>query len=150
MQYRKIFLIIVFLLTACADNNDLDPYVAYENGNFEIARQQLLPLVEADDPKAQTYLGAIYQIERDYAEAVKHYTAAARQNYAPAQYNLGLMLHAGTGTEKSLFQAYGWFDLAMRQGHSKAQNQIRIMSGELTPNQSMKARDWAKEQIIKH
>ena len=149
MQYRKILLIIVFLLTACTDNNDLDPYVAYENGDFETARELLAPLVEAGDPKAQTHLGAIYQIEHDYTEAVKHYTSAARQNHAPAQYNLGLMLHAGRGTEKSLFQAYGWFDLAMRQGHSKAQNQIRIMSGELTPNQNMKARDWAKEQIIK-
>ncbi len=147
---RIIILIIAFLLTACAEKNDPDPYVAYENGDFETARELLLPLVKAGDPKAQTYFGAIYQIEHDYTEAVKHYTAAARQNHAPAQYSLGLMLHAGTGTEKSLFQAYGWLDLAMRQGHSKAQNQIRIMSGELTPNQSMKARDWAKEQIIKH
>ncbi len=149
MWNKLLFLIITILITACSENNT-DPYVAYENGDFEIARQALLPMAEGDDPKAQTYLGAIYQIEHDYTEAIKYYTAAARQNHAPAQYSLGIMLHAGTGTEKNLTQAYGWFDLAMRQGHSKAQNQIRIMSGELTPNQSMKARDWAKEQIIKH
>lgn len=149
MWNKLPFLIITLLLTACAEKND-DPYIAYESGDFEIARQALLPIAEGGDPKAQTYLGAIYQIEHDYTEAIKHYTAAARQNYAPAQYSLGLMLHAGTGTEKNLTQAYGWFDLAMRQGHSKAQNQIRIMSGELTPNRSMKARDWAKDQLIKH
>ncbi len=146
MQTRNIFLIIVVLFTAsCSENKD--PYEAYADGDYEMAKQKFIPLVEQGDLKAMTYLGAIYQMDQEYTEAAKLYTVAARKNYAPAQYNLGVMLHEGLGMEQNLSEAYGWFYLAIEQGHSKAKDQMHNMVSELTPNQTMKAKEWVKNQL---
>jgi len=147
MCYKSTLLIIVFLLTATACSENTDPYTAYAEGDYETAKSELLPLARQGELKAMTYLGAIYQMDQEYGKAAKLYQAAARQNYAPAQYNLGVMLHEGLGVEQNLFEAYGWFYLAIKQGHSKAEDQMLNMVSELTPNQTMKAKEWAKNQI---
>ncbi len=145
MWHGPIFLIIVTLLTACSESSD--PYTAYAEGDYETAKAGLMPLVEKGDPKAQTYLAAIYQMDQQYVEAAKLYRAAAQKNYAPAQYNLGVMLHEGLGMKQNLSEAYGWFFLAIEQGHEKAKDQMHNMVSELTPNQTMKAKEWVRNQI---
>ena len=146
MQTKNLFLIILVFFTAACSQNE-DPYQAYANGNYEIAKTKLVPLAEEGDVQAMTYLGAIYQMDQNYVEAIKHYTTAAEQNYAPAQYNLGVILHEGLGIKQNLSEAYGWFYLAIEQGHSKAEDQMHNMSSELTPNQIMKAKEWVKNQL---
>lgn len=140
--------LLILLLSACSKADD--PYLAYAEGDYETARQQLLPLVEKDDPQAQTYLAAIYQMDRDYQQAIRLYTAAARQDYAPAQYNLGVMLHEGIGVDQNLNEAYAWLFTAAQQGHSKAKEQLKNMSNEITPNMTMQAREWVKAQLKSH
>ncbi|GEM_PF-5556939 len=145
-MYRWVVLILWFGLWGCSETPD-DPYNAYVAGDFGTAKRLLRPLAEVGDPKALTYLGAICQIEHEYTEAARFYLEAARQNYAPGQYNLGVMLHRGNGVPPNLIEAYGWLYLALEQGHDKAQDEIYNMTGELTPNQTMKAKAWVREQV---
>lgn len=133
------------LASACSDSED--PYDAFHNGDYQTAREKLLPLADQGDPQAQTFLAAIYQIDHDYAGALTLYTAAARQNYAPAQYNLGVMLHEGTGVDQNLSEAYSWLFTAAQQGHSKAQQQLDNMVNEITPNMTMQAKEWVRQQL---
>ncbi len=142
-----LWLSFIVVMTACSESND--PYQDYVNGDYESAKKQLIPLAEKKDVKAMTYLGAIHQIEKNYEEAIDLYTNAAKLNYAPAQYNLGVMMHEGIGVEKNLSTAYSWLFLALEQGHTKAGEQLDNMVSEITPNQIMQAKEWGKEQIIK-
>lgn len=135
----------VVLLSACANN--VDPYTAFDRGDYETAKRLFKPSVENGDLQAMTFLAAIYQIERNFDDAIELYKQAAQHNYAPAQYNLGILLHEGKFAAKETQQAYGWFHLASMQGHSKAEDQLHLMMSELTPNQTMQAKTWVEAQL---
>lgn len=75
--------------------------------------------------RAQANLAAIYlQGEEgtavNYDEAHKWFAAAAVQNLAVAQYNLGLMYELGLGVEKNEARALGWYNLAAKAGQPEA------------------------------
>ncbi len=148
MIYLRLFIILFMALSVSSCSESTDPYTAYDNRNYESARENLLPLVGKNDLKAITFLAAVCQIERNYDEAIKLYTKAARQNYASAQYNLGILLREGRGIERNVIQAYGWFHLASEQDHSKAKEQLFSMVSELSANQTIKAKAWAKDQLV--
>ena len=46
---------------------------------------------------------------------------AAKQGYAPAQYNLGLMYTQGQGVRQDYVEAVKWYRKAAEQGHVDAQ-----------------------------
>ncbi len=73
---------------------------AYKRGDYATALEELRPLAEQGDAKAQFYLGAMYAkgkgVPQDYAEAVKWYRKAAAQGLAEAQNNLDLMYAKAT------------------------------------------------------
>jgi TPR repeat protein len=69
-------------------------------------------------------------------EAVKWYRKAAEQNFAKAQYNLGVCFYTGEGVAKDPVEAYKWQLLAARQGDEDAKNNITVLESELmTPEQ---------------
>ncbi len=75
--------------------------------------------------RAQANLAAIYLqgdegTPVDYDEAHKWFAAAAVQNLAVAQYNLGLMYELGLGVEKNEARALGWYNLAAKAGQPEA------------------------------
>ena len=146
----KISRIIIYTLMVIAGiscSKTDDPYEAYYNGDYVTAREKLTPLVEKDNLKAITYLAAIHQMDQEFNAAVELYTFAAKHGYAPAQYNLAILLHQGKGIEKSIIHAYGWFYLAAEQGHSKANDQLKNIVSALTPNKTMQAKTWVKLQL---
>jgi len=57
---------------------------------------------------------------------VKWYLAAAEQECAPAQCNLGLCYQTGRGVEQSAAQAVKWFIRAARQGDKTAQHNLGL------------------------
>ncbi|MFK8067821.1 MAG: tetratricopeptide repeat protein [Gammaproteobacteria bacterium] len=147
MKLNKTILIIFFLCTtACSEK--LDPYEAFAVGEYENAKQQLIPLAEQNDLKAITHLAAVYQIERNYTEAVELYTKAALKDHVPAQYNLGVMAYQGKGMEQDNLMSYGWLDHAREQGHPKASDFINgFLRFEMTPNAAMQAKEEVKKLI---
>ncbi len=52
--------------------------------------------------------GDISDLTKDYKQAIKWYSKAAEQGYAPAQYNLGIMYREGEGTPQDYKQAIKW------------------------------------------
>jgi TPR repeat protein len=74
---------------------------------------------------AQRHLGACFATgdwigEKDEAKAIKWYTAAAEQGHAESQYDLGLMLLLGEGTDKNTLKGMEWLIMAAEQGNDSA------------------------------
>ena len=60
-------------------------------------------------------------VAKDQAEAVKWFRKAAEQNYAQAQYNLGVCYTHGEGVAKDPVEAVKWYRKAAEQNLAKAQ-----------------------------
>ena len=69
-------------------------------------------------------LGYFYQkgdrVTADIEAAIKWYLAAAEQNNAAAQNNLGLIYQVGDGVPKNLDQAIFWYERAADNGSASA------------------------------
>ncbi len=145
-----LFISVIFL-ASCNDASDSDPYKAFERAEYTSAFPAIMALAKANDAKAQTYIAAMYQaglgVKRDNKKAIEWYEKAAYQNYAPAQYNLGIMLREGTGVEPNIVEAYGWLYNAQQLGHPKAEEQLDLVLMSITPNKSLLAREWVRQQV---
>ena len=60
-------------------------------------------------------------VPQDYTEAVKWYRLAAKQGYASAQFNLGVMYDNGWGVPQDYNEAVKWYRLGAEQGDASAQ-----------------------------
>jgi hypothetical protein len=65
-------------------------------------------------------------VEQDFREAAKWYLAAADQELADAQCNLGLCYQTGRGVPKDTREAVKWFIKAARQGNKTAQHNLGL------------------------
>lgn len=102
---------------------------------------------------AQRELGAFYATDeefglKDEAEAVRWYTKAAERGDAEAQYNLGLMVLIGEGTEKDLKKGIGWMEQAAANGYELSAHVLSIIYREgmygVKPSRA-KAASWNKK-----
>lgn len=76
---------------------------------------------------AQTNMGLIHingAGKRDFDEAYKWLTLAAKGGSAEAQYNLGIAYELGMGTKIDLQQAKTWFEKSSTQGFELAQTKL--------------------------
>ena len=88
----------------------------------------------------------------DYAMALRHWhRAAAEQNHANAQYNLGVMYREGEGVPRDYVAAYMWFTLAAERGNNNASHNRDRVAQQMTPGQiaeaQHRARDWKPGNI---
>ena len=64
---------------------------AYENGDFEIAYKEWLPLAEAGNADAQYWIGKLYSsgkgVKQDSETAFAYYLSAAQQGHGEAQHS---------------------------------------------------------------
>ena len=101
---------------------------AYDRSDYATALEELRPLAEQGDARAQRLLGYMYDsgegIPQDYAEAAKWHRKAAEQGDAVAQNNLGLMYHYGKGVTQDHAEAVKWYQLAANQDLSVAQRKL--------------------------
>src|SRR4051794_17706242 len=63
----------------------------------------------------------------DYAEALKFYRRAARQDNAWSQQNLGKMYEQGLGVKQDYVEAVKWYRLAAENGNDWAQNALAVL-----------------------
>lgn len=95
-------------------------YVAYDRASYATSLQVWLPGAKAGDPKAQTYVGEMFEqglgTTPDYATALAWYRKAADQGYERAQMNLGSMYERGLGVEKNELEALNWYRKATVMG----------------------------------
>jgi len=80
---------------------------------------------------AQYSLGLIYYdgkgVLRDYNEAAKWFTKAAKQGHADSQFFLGQMYYEGKGVSENYNEAVKWFTKAAEQGHKDSQASLLEM-----------------------
>ena len=69
-----------------------------------------------------------YGVKQDYAEAVKWYRKAAKQNHANSQYNLAVMYYYGRGVQQDHAEAAKWARKAAAQGLEQAQRMVDVLS----------------------
>ena len=83
--------------------------VVFDPSNYATALALWLPLAEEGDPKAQTYVGDIYERgltgSPDYPSALAWYRRAADQGYASAQVSLGQLYERGLGVTQDRVKA---------------------------------------------
>ncbi len=88
-------------------------YVSYDRANYATALKVWLESAKQGDPKAQTYVGEIYEkglgTAPDYAAAAEWYRKAAEQNFSAAAINLGSLYERGLGVQKDQREALNWY-----------------------------------------
>lgn len=117
-----------------------DGYVAWNEGDYDTALSEWLPLAQAGDVDAQSALGFMYYngqgVSRDFPQAFVWYRRAAAQGSALAQNNLALMYANGNGVKRDDARALMWFNLA-----------AVTMESETARNAAMENRDSFAKQI---
>jgi TPR repeat protein len=104
---------------------------AYVAGRHAEAVRQLVPLAEAGDPDAETFLGELYLlgqgVERRVDVAAGWFKRAAARGQPFAQFNLGLMLLNGDGTDRDVVEAGRWLKASADKGMVPAMTQLGLM-----------------------
>ncbi len=98
---------------------------AFKRADFPQALAGFRALALAGDVNAQYLLGLVYRngkrIKRDLGSAQHWLTQAARQNHAPAQAALGILLTTEPGDQNRLADGVKWLRKAASQGDAGAQ-----------------------------
>ncbi len=136
-----VVLVLALALSACSSDlpNSLPVLAAdvqvgveaYERGDYATALEELRPLAERGDDRAQYFLGSMYAdgegVPQDSVEAVKWYHLAGEQGNAGAQFSLGNMYFYGAGVPQDSAEAVKWYHLAAERGDAEAQMQLGTM-----------------------
>src|ERR1043165_6072140 len=105
---------LAFAAVAPAQTAPLDG--AYRAGDYPRAIRRIAPAAERGDPRAQAFLGFMYQygrgVAQNYALAAYWYRRSAEQGNATAQHLLGLMFDKGLGMPMNHVAAHVWLSLA--------------------------------------
>ena len=67
----------------------------------------------------------------DFTTALREWKPLAKQGYADAQFNLGIMYEKGQGVPRDDKTAVKWYRLAAEQGYDYAQNNLKNMKSRL-------------------
>jgi TPR repeat protein len=89
---------------------------AFRAGDYPRAIRRIAPAAERGDPRAQAFLGFMYQygrgVAQNYALAAYWYRRSAEQGNPTAQHLLGLMFDKGLGVPTNHVAAHVWLSLA--------------------------------------
>src|SRR4029077_14706093 len=116
MMFRRV--LAVMALTLAMGTAQAAPLgeSAYRSGDYPRAVKRIGPAAERGDPRAQAYLGFMYQygrgVAQNYRLAYYWYRRGAEQGNASAQHLLGLLYDKGQGTPTDHVLAHMWLSLA--------------------------------------
>ena len=81
---------------------------------------------------------------RDAAKALRWYLEAAQEGFADAQFNVAVMLDAGTGVPRDTVAAAVWYARAAANGHHRGEYNLGFLyeAGEGVPRNPDLARFW--------
>ena len=91
-------------------------YTSADRASYDTALKIWMPLAQAGDAEAQTYVGEIFEkglgVEPQHAMAARWYQLAAEQGHSRAQMNLGALYENGLGVPKDKAKAFEWYSKA--------------------------------------
>jgi hypothetical protein len=119
-------------------------YVAYDKANFSSVAKMWLPEAEGGNPKAQSYMGELYEKgingTPDYKSAALWYKKAVDQGYTPAMLNLGNLYEQGLGVAKNSTKAINLYRLA---------SGVKDSNLEIVTEQDLRDRRTKEHQRVK-
>ena len=106
-------------------------WVDYNLGNYEAALSLWMPLAEMGNPSAQVFIGLMHNqghgLEKNINKAVKWYSLASDQGYAPAKWRLAIIYYHGSGLTKNYQKAAELFHSAAKLGDAYSQKSLGLM-----------------------
>lgn len=134
MSARNLKLSLCLLL-ACVSTPLLASFeeaaAAFESGNYAKAQDELRPLLEHNDPRAQYAMGVLnengFGMAKDLPQAAAWYLKAAEQGNSDAQFNLGAMHEHGIGLPVNYSEAARWYRPAAEQGDIDALSNLGVL-----------------------
>jgi hypothetical protein len=139
---RFVLSLSIIALAGCANDiakND-HALAEFQKGNCKAAASELLPLAERGVAAAQNNIGGIYEmgcpsagIQKDYAQAFRWYSLAAKSNYPMGMRNVGLYYQQGLGVERNEAAARDWYTTAARWGNERAKRDLEAMGVPVPP-----------------
>lgn len=124
---------------------------AHERGDYTTALEELRPLAEEGNARAQSKLGTMYVkgegVREDAREGVRWYRKSADQGFVDGQFNLATAYASGRGVAKDDAEAARWYRMAAEQGDAEAQATLGAMYhiGIGVRRNSEKALRWYRE-----
>lgn len=132
-----LILLIFFAFTGKAIAADLNKGLkALKARDFKTAYNELRPLADQGNAKAQYNLGRMYSkgdyVSLNQEKAVNWYRKSAEQGYKKGLNNLGLAYYLGNGVQKNYKIAYMFFGVAAELGHERSKKNVGIVSKHLS------------------
>jgi TPR repeat protein len=129
---KAIIIISLLLISQLSESASLqDGFVAYKQGDVEVAQKNWLPLAIQGDVRAQFFLSELFekmsQSSTDKNNAKRWLTASANNGFVPAQFNLGNNYHKGKYGSVNNKMAEHWWSQAAVQGFPEAQFRIAAL-----------------------
>lgn len=148
----KVFLLMCSLYLASVSHPVYSDYgtglSAYNHYDYQTARNEFRLAALNGHPKAQYYLGEIYEggigIPMDYKQAFNWYWLAAKQEHASAQARLALLYMKGLGVDQSSDDSFYWYLRSAGNGYPLAQFETGLLysEGRGVPEDKVKACKW--------
>ncbi|MGE4528063.1 MAG: tetratricopeptide repeat protein [Rhodospirillaceae bacterium] len=117
---------------------------AYEDGDYEKAKEILIPLAENGHAKAMNLLGLMHSKGKGYprcrTKACNWYEKAANAGYASGQGNLALCYMEGDGRDKDEEKGLFWHKKAALNGRERSQ--ISLFTYYSDKNNRSEAQKW--------
>ena len=152
---KNRILVLTFVLTITAFNSksfgqSLDKGIlAGQNGDFEVALQEIQPLADQGDPEAQYVLGQLYYqglgVPQNINKAFRLFRASAEKGVLSAQAAVAMSYLNGIGTTPDFGRGYLWLLIASNSGFSEMDEYLQKIEQDMTPIDRMGALSIAEE-----
>ena len=150
MSCRYLPVFLALCLCSCDRDEQLDPLHAVEAGDYDAALEYWYS--NESELEAQNYIGVMHYMglgmeQRDPAEASEWFERAAKQGYAPAQFNLGILYRNGDGVDMDLYKSFLWIYAASSQKHPNTDAYLDSLAGQVGANVLRRIKKEAKPFI---
>jgi hypothetical protein len=127
-----ILLAILFLPCQHVVSGQLESaFLAYKQGDSELAQREWLALAIKGDVRAQFFLSVFFDEQsnspKDRDNAKRWLTASANNGFVPAQFNIGNNFHKGRYGQIDNKKAEYWWNQAAMQGFPEAQYRLAYL-----------------------
>ena len=132
LQNLKLTACLALVLSTASLRAGFDEATAaFESGNYPKALEELQPLLESGDARAQYAMGVMaengFGMPVDFSQAAAWYLKAAEQGNTDAQFNLGAMYEHGIGMPADPAQAAHWYRPAAESGDIDALSNLGVL-----------------------
>ncbi len=140
--------VVGFNAPAWADGYE-EGRAAYDAGEYETAKQILLPLARQGHAKAMNMIGLMYDFgkgfSKDTSVACNWYEKSARAGYVSGQSNVSICYRWGDGRRVNINEAIYWNEKAAEQGD--LESQLILIKLLVKQNNRQKAKYWGQKAV---